>query len=85
MKNKRKELRTKYQDKTGESFKDIPINGLHLGYIEWLENLVLNSSQIDVETLGSNEAKKEPCSHIRKKQSTFYKGRMSCIDCGELI
>jgi len=64
------QLREQFQEETKLSFKEIPINGVHVKYINWLEAKL--STEIDRVSfdkgydLGYKDATSEACKEIEK-------------------
>lgn len=50
------DLKQEFQEETKLSFSDIPINGVHLNYINWLEK------RIEALSIANNVGQSEQCS-----------------------
>ena len=71
------ELQNQFQEETKQSFEGIPINGLHLEYITWLEK------QIQALRIHNVVGQSEQCAHTSSDIKTL---RCNCCnDCGEIL
>ena len=72
-----RDLKQQFQEETKLSFSDIPINGVHLEYINWLEKRIEALSIANV--VGRSELFKCPiCCDTKVKDNGDY-----CADCEE--
>jgi len=74
-----KDLKQQFQEETNLSFNDIPINGVHLEYINWLEKRIKALSIANV--VGRSEQLKCPNCKLEYDKEEIEMFRGLCESC----
>ena len=72
-----KEIQKQFMEKTGVSFDGIPINGVHLEYIDWLEAQIQAFRQPLVIGL--------VCTCTKFRETPMINGKHTCSICNKPI